>query len=515
MVATSLKKEMLHSLTGALERILRSPQSAAGSRRIVGLLISGSLICLWLLVGLWAWREYHNTLESNAQVLNQLNIVVQEQTQGLFKQAETSLVVARNWIQNHPQDDPGTHTQFITLVDELRKTSNGLLDLRMVTRSGVLRYIPDRGQASQTVVTDRDYFRAQADPTTRGFFVGKAVKSRVTGKWGIPISIPVERAGGDIGVLFVAIELDRIFATFEGARLKPNGTIAIYRTDGVSMLRSPFDEVTIGKSIADSSSWQEHLSLGPRGSYISQQGPLDGRPRQVAYSRLGEYPLLVAVTADMDDLLAPWRMHVLFLTLVALGISLGFGLLSAILLRAMDAEATMRADLQRLMLTDPLTGIGNRRHLTQRLAEEVARAHRYQRPLTVAFFDIDHFKRINDTLGHSVGDRVLKRVADNLSSALRVSDHLGRFGGEEFVLVLPETTLENALPLIERMRESIPQFPELDRPLTMSAGAAQIRPREDAESLLQRSDAALYQAKGTGRNRTCIDATEPPAAAMA
>lgn len=508
---------MPHSLTSVLARFLTSSQSTADSRRIVGPMIAGLLMCLWLLVGLWSWREYDNTLVSNARELDQLTIVVREQTQGLFKQAETSLVAARNWMQSHPQDDPGTHIQFVALVDELRKTSNGLLDLRMVTRSGILRYIPDHGQANQTLVTDRDYFRAQTDPSTRGFFVGKAIKSRVTGKWGIPISIPVERSGGDIGVLFVAIELDRILASFDAARLKPNGTIAVYRTDGVSMLRSPFDEATIGKSVSDSSSWQERLSLGPRGSFISQQGQLDGRPRQVAYGRLEEYPLLVTVTADMDDLLAPWRMHVLFLILVSLGVSLGFGFLGAILLRAMDAEAAMRADLQRLMLTDPLTGIGNRRHLTQRLAEEVARAHRYQRPLTMAFFDIDHFKRINDTLGHNVGDRVLMRVADSLSSALRASDHLGRFGGEEFVLLLPETTLENALPLIERMRENInqAQFPGIDWPITLSAGAAQIRPQEDAESLLQRSDAALYQAKGNGRNRTSVDATEPSTPATA
>ena len=138
-------------------------------------------MCLWLLVGLWSWREHDNTLVSNARVLGQLNIVAQEQTQGLFKQAETSLVAARNWMQNNPQDDPGTHIQFATLVDELRKTSNGLLDLRMVTRSGVLRYIPDHGQANQTLVTDRDYFHAQTDPSTRGFFVGKAVTTETSG----------------------------------------------------------------------------------------------------------------------------------------------------------------------------------------------------------------------------------------------------------------------------------------------------------------------------------------------
>lgn len=497
---------MTHPLFAALGRFFARTQTTANSRRIVSLMIGGLLLCLWLAAGLWAWREYDNALTSNARVLGQLSIVVQEQTQGLFKQAETSLVVARHWMQDHPQDDPGTHPQFIALVEELRKTSNGLLDLRMVTRSGTLRYIPDRGQANKTVVTDRDYFRAQMDATTRGFFVGNPVKSRVTGKWGIPISIPVEQAGGDIAVLFVAIELDRIAGSFEAARLKPNGSITIYRTDGITMLRSPLDESTIGKSVANTAAWRERLAAG-QGGTLTQESPIDGRQRLVAFRRVGEYPLMVAVTAAVDDLFASWRTHVLLLAVVVLGISMGFGLLGTVLLRALDAEAAVRADLHRLMLMDPLTGIGNRRHLTQRLEEEVARATRYARPLTVAFFDIDHFKRINDTLGHGVGDRVLAQVAHTLSVALRGSDHLGRFGGEEFVLLLPETPLDNALPLIERMRESMHQVQVagLDWPITLSAGAAQIREGEDAQSLMQRSDAALYRAKGSGRNRTCVD----------
>lgn len=501
---------MSYSLASTLALVLPAPKNTASSRRIVWLMICGLLVCLWLMAGLWAWREHNNILASNARVLGQLGVVVREQTQGLFKQAETSLVVARRWMQEHPNDDPGTHPKFVSLVEDLRKTSGGLLDLRMVTASGVLRYIPDRGQANQTVVADRDYFRAQGDPATRGFFVGNPVKSRVTGKWGIPISLPVERAGGNIAVLFVAIELDRIAGSFEAARLKPQGTISIFRNDGMNLLRSPFDEGSIGKSIGDSMAWKEGMSQQEGGNFMLQKSPVDGRERLVTFNRLKEYPLVVVVTAAKDDLLEPWRTQVLLLVVVVLGITMGFGFLGAVLLRSLDAETAVRADLHRLMLMDPLTGIGNRRHLTQRLGEEVARAKRYQRPLTVAFFDIDHFKRINDSLGHGVGDRVLVQVANNLASCLRTSDHLGRFGGEEFVLLLPETTLESALPLIERMRASMHtvKAPGLDWPITLSAGAAQIRDEEDAEGLMQRSDAALYRAKASGRNCTVSDDSE-------
>jgi diguanylate cyclase (GGDEF)-like protein/hemerythrin-like metal-binding protein/PAS domain S-box-containing protein len=171
--------------------------------------------------------------------------------------------------------------------------------------------------------------------------------------------------------------------------------------------------------------------------------------------------------------------------------------------KELEQEVARRtAQLEQLMLTDPLTGIGNRRLLIKRLDEETVRAHRYQRPLTAIFFDLDHFKRVNDTHGHAAGDALLIRVAETLKSNLRECDLLGRFGGEEFIVLLIETGLEAALSLAERMRTAIAgiRLPDMEARFTASAGLAELRPGETGEILLQRSDRALYLAKADGRN---------------
>ena len=477
------------------------------SRNLVMGMAGALLLCMWLAAELWLWSSRINALETNSRVLDELSVVVLEQTQGLFKQAETTLAVTKQWISDHPQQDPAVSPHFIALVELMRKTSNGMLDLRLVTRDGFLRYVPDQGQTNYTSVTDRDYFRAQFNMKTRGLFIAAPVKSRVTNKWGIPISMPVDVGGGNIAVLFVAIELDRMEHIFESARIKPHGTIALFRSDGLTMFRAPFDEQQLGRSIQESESWRLHMAPGLQGSYESAVSPIDGVQRLVSYGHLAEYPLVVAVTASKSDLLAAWSVNAIALLLGMTALTLGFLFLSRMLVRALDAESEMRRELQSLMLTDALTGTGNRRMLMLRLEEEVKRATRYGRPMSLVFIDVDHFKKVNDDRGHAVGDKVLIQVARCIARNLRQSDHFGRYGGEEFVIVLVETALTDAHRLVERIRKEVGslEIEELGRAITISCGIAQIRQDESMDNLIQRGDAALYRAKGAGRNRTCVD----------
>ena len=169
----------------------------------------------------------------------------------------------------------------------------------------------------------------------------------------------------------------------------------------------------------------------------------------------------------------------------------------------LESEVAHRTQqLEKLMLTDPLTGVGNRRMMMKALSEETVRAQRYQRPYSLLFLDLDHFKHINDTHGHAAGDAVLIAVASCLAGSLRDCDLLGRIGGEEFVLLLPETSEDSALQVAQRMRTDIEQLhlPQIEEKITISAGIAQWRDRESGDDLLQRADRALYQAKEAGRN---------------
>lgn len=161
--------------------------------------------------------------------------------------------------------------------------------------------------------------------------------------------------------------------------------------------------------------------------------------------------------------------------------------------------------------TDGLTGIYNRRYLDQRLQEELDRSRRYNNPVSILLLDIDHFKNVNDTYGHLCGDYALRGIAAELHRNLRSIDILGRYGGEEFCCILPETPLDQAYNLAERCRTQIAATPLgcIDHQLSVTAsiGVAEQLPDETADSLIKRADDALYQAKHQGRNRVVCSLT--------
>lgn len=167
------------------------------------------------------------------------------------------------------------------------------------------------------------------------------------------------------------------------------------------------------------------------------------------------------------------------------------------------------ARLEQLAQTDPLTQLLNRRALTERITAEMERALRYDSTLALLMIDLDHFKRVNDTYGHLVGDDVLRDVAKLLVDTIRVSDIVARYGGEEFLVLLPETDDAGAESFADRIRAAVEEHDFTDNGehpqlrLTASIGVAMYPAAriESVEDLFARSDAALYRAKADGRNR--------------
>jgi diguanylate cyclase (GGDEF)-like protein len=165
-----------------------------------------------------------------------------------------------------------------------------------------------------------------------------------------------------------------------------------------------------------------------------------------------------------------------------------------------------------LATVDDITGLFNRRHFLELAEAEWSRFDRHARPLSLIMIDVDRFKPINDTHGHDIGDRVIAHVANICRDGKRVSDIVGRFGGDEFVMLLPETPLENAVLVAERLRRRIADSPLLDRDvrvaLTASIGVAEASGTADSvAALMQSADEALYRAKNAGRDRVCVAGT--------
>jgi diguanylate cyclase (GGDEF)-like protein/hemerythrin-like metal-binding protein len=159
-------------------------------------------------------------------------------------------------------------------------------------------------------------------------------------------------------------------------------------------------------------------------------------------------------------------------------------------------------ELEKAAATDRLTGAWNRRRFEEAVMPEIARAHRRRDPLSLLMFDLDHFKRVNDRLGHGAGDAVLAGTAQTVRLHLRASDALVRWGGEEFLVLTPATRLDGAMGLAEKLRSAVAaiDFPGIG-PVTMSLGVSEYARGEDLEEWIERTDMALYQAKAEGRNR--------------
>lgn len=172
-------------------------------------------------------------------------------------------------------------------------------------------------------------------------------------------------------------------------------------------------------------------------------------------------------------------------------------------------NAELFSEVQRLATIDPLTGILNRRSFFERAIQEFTRSRRYHTPLSLVMLDLDHFKKINDTFGHLIGDKALSEISGTCAAQIRTSDFVGRYGGEEFVVLLPETSLEGALCIAQRLCDTIRDVTIESKQglvkVTASVGVAELmEDYANLDALLEHADAALYRAKQAGRNRVSV-----------
>jgi two-component system cell cycle response regulator len=180
--------------------------------------------------------------------------------------------------------------------------------------------------------------------------------------------------------------------------------------------------------------------------------------------------------------------------------------------RLQDELRQRNEDLDRISRTDALTGLRNRRHVEEYLVKLTSLARRNAEPIAVLVIDIDHFKSVNDTHGHDAGDAVLREVAGRMLGSVRLEDMVGRWGGEEFLVVLPNTAAEGAAELAERLRQVVAETPcrvaegEAVQ-VTISVGCAASL-MDDAGTLVRSADAAMYEAKESGRNRVVMAASD-------
>lgn len=385
---------------------------------------------------------------------------------------------------------------------------------------------PSGTTATGVNYADRQYFRqAKASGTGRQFAVG-----RTTSTPGIFYSAPVYAANRFLGVVAVKIDVARL------SRLISERNVFVTDEYGVVIISwdGSFNMMTVPGSTADRMTEDELLGRYMRHRFEAiEMRPLtvSGAPLVTLSGRAS--PVVVKTSESQADVLKAWAFKELpevarirrdgtwlFFLLFVCGASIIASLTAALAhFRRAKAQQTeiVRINARLVALNeelgvqarfDALTGCANRRHFLAELEGELKRAARFDLPGALAVLDIDRFKAVNDQHGHAAGDAVLRHFAHTVAGCLRSSDLLGRIGGEEFAVLLPQTDLAGARELAERIRRTVEESPvtdETQRPrCTVSIGVAQwAGTGESVENLLARADGALYAAKRNGRNRVC------------
>src|SRR6267378_3199046 len=353
---------------------------------------------------------------------------------------------------------------------------------------------------------DRLYFRLAKE--TGRFAVGEYQVGRVTGKAGINFGFPLRDAGNKVyAVAFAGLDLENLGRMAEATPLPPDGILSVVDVKGTILARQPAMPERVGQRL-----WNPQVIealLAGREGVLEAKGE-DGVDWLLAHEVVtqnpdGAFPLRAADRVRGGDLNA------------RTGIPYGGEELSQLAQAFDDMALALQQREQKLQeqaISDPLTGLYNRRYLNEFLPRELVRCRRSAAPLAVMLIDLDHFKRVNDSFGHEAGDVVLKAIAALLKGKVRGSDIACRYGGEEFALILPETGLDAAVRRAEVIRLAIARLvlSHAGTPLgkiTTSLGIALFPDHgEDSDALLRAADVALYAAKGAGRDRVVVGAAE-------
>lgn len=210
----------------------------------------------------------------------------------------------------------------------------------------------------------------------------------------------------------------------------------------------------------------------------------------------------ISVSFDVTSLQKKLTENTVFILIFAVATTgLLLGLIYIFTSRLIQRVSDARAEIERMAITDGLTEIFNRRHLLERFEEELERAKRNNSELGCILIDIDYFKQINDTFGHQIGDKVIVEISKTLKSSIRAYDVLGRYGGEEFLIVMPDAGIESTTQLAERVRDKVKESPILGTPVTISAGVSNYQAGDETiEEIIRRADHGLYKAKHSGRD---------------
>lgn len=480
--------------------------------RLLAVSLALSMVSIWFVFACIAYDSYQSAWREAELVSSDISLLLGE---GIAREIALYDIALKAFAKNAANPDimklPVASRNAALFDDE--RNAPGLGGMLLVDKDGYALIESRHSLPAKMNLSDRPYFRELRDGTgTTQPFISHFLAGRLTAKFSIIMSRRrTSPTGAFDGVVSMAIGIDYFNHMFESVHLPPGSAITLMHRDGTILARIP--KVLSADGSEPKSTYLLQAVVKGVTQPVVLQSRVDGIERLVAYQEVGPLPLYLAVGLSTKDFLGTW--------LFRLGIvGLGFAGLSAIILflgimlaRELNRRTMAEDALFELAATDGLTLLANRRRFDEVLQNEWRRAVRDSTRLGLLMIDSDWFKAFNDTYGHVEGDHALRLIADTLTRAVeRPGDLVARFGGEEFVVLLPSTDAAGAYTVAEAIKTAVADLavPHAGAPggvLTVSIGAASLWPRDYdvPASLIEAADTALYVAKAQGRNRIVVD----------
>lgn len=443
-----------------------------------------------------------------------LSRLIAEHASNKFDLTDLILQSAVDQIRSEDMRNLGNLTDFRwqsleATLKHVQTRSKGIVSMSLTDANGIV-YVNTVGLPPGVNLADRSYFIALKGETQHQPVLSEPIFDRLSKTWVIQVARRIQYPDGKFAGMVVAnLGVADIFEHFyRSLSTEMYFFIMIHDSRNQILASFPTAEPKLGASLSGPSA-KEAVSVGYTERVVRSISPIDGIERFVGSRKLDNYSVFASVGLSTAVALRDWNAQFNTTVLVILaGFVLGLVLTLAIRRReriARDLEQH-RAQLEILTRTDSLTGVANRRFFVEQVQLEFLRANRDGTPLSLLMIDLDHFKRINDKYGHSAGDLVLTSFAHVALVPLRATDLLARVGGEEFLVLLPNTTLDGAIEVALRIlsasRQQVVECNNEAVHYTVSIGAASLEQGElSYEAMLNRTDSAMYKAKEGGRDR--------------
>lgn len=495
------------------------------STRFEGWLVLAVLTAAFLTTfGMIAWRDMDNRFVQAARQGHDLTFFILREVTSIFAFHDRQLITLAARVEAMGMAEAARSRQLWDDLVSLGSSHEHTRSAAVVDAEGRVIQHSDRFGGLAISAADRDFFQMLKANPGMGLAISRPIISKVTDEPLIVLARAItDRRNHFAGLVLIAIHPEAFDLLSSLPNLPQGSSIAIHRRDGINLFRAPLIPSAMGMDLSGTRLFTEAIPASPLGViHVPRNGgTMDGAERLLSYRVAEDWPLVAVVGILRTEVLRgwgeEWGRNAALMCFALMGFCWLAALAQSHITRQLQLEIALRdqqlqyqrqveTELRRWATTDALTSLPNRRHFLETAEAELARAKRYQRPLTVLVFDVDHFKSINDQHGHAMGDEALRQLSAVTVGVLRSTDMAGRLGGEEFGVLLPETPADGGAEFAERLRLAIAAAElhagDVPIPMTVSIGVAELLSTDDLNILLARADQALYRAKTLGRNRT-------------